>query len=494
MSAIGGAVKKIAGETAVYGMSTIVARFVNFLFVSLYTYKLTTSDYGVLTEFMAYIAILQVILTMGLETGCFRYANKEGYDPSMVFSSAFSAVTAISAVFMLIMAVFGRDMAEWMGYGGHYNCYLYIGAILFSDSVTAVFFARLRYQSKAWKFAIFKTVKIFTEAGANLLLFLLFPAYAAAVPDTVLLNFVSPVPDFTYPVFAIFLSCIVSFLLFVPDMLRLRLRADGKTLKSLLAYSLPLMVAGLPGVMNDFIDRLLFRWLNVDDTLWRSELGIYQAAVKLSVIMSLFVQMFRYAYEPFIFARAKDRDSKEVYAKIMEYFTAFCMLIFLGVVFYLDVIQLILGGDFRQGVDIVPVMLLSYMLLGMLFNASIWYKLADRPSFAIYITLAGLAVTTLVNVIFLPLYSYHAAAWGHFASYSAMLLICVLAGRKYYPVPYNWKRIFLIMGSGVLLCAAVSLVTGEMPVFWRSAVRTAAILLYAAVYVLLEKHCKPSRI
>ena len=254
-----GLLKKLAGETAVYGISTIVARFLNFLFVPLYTYTLSTQDYGVVTEFMSYIAILQVLLTMGLETGCFRYANKEGYEPDKVFSSAFTAVTFISLLFLILISVFSEPLSVAMGYTGYSKCYIYIGLILCSDSITSVLFARLRFASKAWNFAIFKVVKILTETLSNLFLFLIFPKIAIAYPNNFLLNFVPATPDFTYPIFSIVVSAIVAFALFIPQMFKLGIKVDRRLLKELLKYSLPLMIAGLPGVMNDFLDRILYR-------------------------------------------------------------------------------------------------------------------------------------------------------------------------------------------------------------------------------------------
>ncbi|MBQ2243019.1 MAG: polysaccharide biosynthesis protein [Bacteroidales bacterium] len=480
--------KKLAGETAIYGVSTILARFINFLFLPLYTYYLTTADYGVLTEFMAYIAMFQVVLTLGLETGCFRFANKEGALPAQVFSTALLSVSAVSLVFLLVMIFFGEHISVAMGYSGYYLCYVYIGLILAIDSFTAILFAKLRFETKAWKFAIFKTTKILTEVGSNVLLFLWFPKFAAAHPDTFMLKFVSATPDFSYPIFSICVSCVVALLLFVPDILKLRFELDRRVWKGLMLYSLPLMIAGLPGVINDFLDRILFRYFNVDDTLWRSDLGIYQAAVKVAVIMSLFVQMFRFAAEPFFFARARDKGSKELYAQVMEYFVAFCMLVFLGIIFYIDIIQFIVGRDFRVGMGIVPIMLLAYMMLGMLFNVSMWYKLSDKSSYAIWITMAGLLVTTVVNVLFLAKYSYWAAAWGHFASYLVMLVVSALLGNKYYRIPYKWCRILGIISGGLLLYGVNLLIPGELNLIWKLVMRTVLIFVYIAAYFLFVRY------
>ena len=454
--------KQLAGETAIYGLSTILARVINFLFVPFYTRLLTTESYGVVTEFMAYIAVLQVALVLGLETGCFRFANKDGVNPDSVYSNALAAVFGVSAAFLAAMIVFAGPIASALGYGGYESCIVYMGGILFLDSVTAIFFARLRQEHKALRFAILKTVKILTETASNLVLFFWFPSYCARVAavagkqvadlsssDIWMLNLISPTPDFSYVIFAVLVSCVVCALLFLPDFFRFTYSFDRKLLRQMLAYSLPLMVASLPGVANDFLDRYLFRFFDTGAENWRSSLGIFQAAVKLSVIMSLFIQMFRFAAEPFFFQRAGEKDTRVLYAKVMEYFTAFCGLIFLGVVLYIDLISLILGRDFRVGVGVVPVMLLSYVLLGMQFNVSMWYKLSGKTGYAIYITLAGLAVTAVVNIIFMPAYSYWASAFGHLASYLVMLTLTALLGRKFYPIPYKWGRIifsFVLMG------------------------------------------------
>ena len=439
--------KQLAGQTVIYGLSTILARIINFLFVPIYTRLLTPESYGVVTEFMAYIAVLQVVLVLGLETGCFRFANKEGVESHKVYSNAFVTVFCISATFLALMIAFSGPIASALGYAGYESCIMFMGGILALDSVTAILFAKLRQESKALKFAIFKTIKIVTETAANLILFLWFPKHCT---DGWMLNFIPAVPDFSYVIFAIFISCIVCGLLFIPEYLKLSFRLDPKLLRQMLAYSLPLMVAALPGVVNDFLDRILFRYFDTNAEAWRNSLGLYQAAVKLAVIMNLFIQMFRYAAEPFFFRRAREKDSRQLYASVQEYFTAFCGLVFLGVILYIDVIALILGPQFRSAVGVVPVMLLSYMILGMLFNVSMWYKLSGKTNMAIWITLSGLAVTAAVIILFMPKYSYWAAAYGHLASYVVMFAISSILGAKYYPIPYRWGRlagIVLLMGG-----------------------------------------------
>ena len=449
-----GVLKKLAGETAIYGLSTILARMINFFFVPIYTRILTTGEYGSYSEIMSYIAVLQVVLVLGLETGCFRFANKEE-DPQKPFGTAFATVLGLGLVFFAAVSIFSGSIASAMGYSGYGKMIVYTGAILLLDSITAILFARLRFLQKALKFAVFKTIKILSELGFNLLLFFAVPGYLAANPDSMLLNFIPATADFSYIIFAVFLSCVVCTLLFIPDLLKMKIKFSRFLWKQMMIYSIPLMVAGLPGIVNESFDRILFRFFAPEGVVWRADLGEYQAAVKLAVIMNLFIQMFRYAAEPFFFARGKN---KELLAQVMEYFTAFCVLIFLGVTLYMDIIGLILGKDFRGALGTVPFMLLSYMLLGMLFNVSMWYKLSGQTKYAISITLAGLAVTVVVNVAFMPLFSYWASVAAHVLSCMIMLCYSVWLGNRHYYIPYKWGRICrYILCGGVLFALSVVL-------------------------------------
>jgi len=477
--------KKLAGETAIYGMSTILARFINFIFVPIYTRMLTTGSYGIAAEFLAYIAMLQVILTLGLETGCFNFANKHD-KPSSVFSNALLTVGILSLLFFISMGVFAGDISSWLQYDGFSNIIWFIGSILAIDSFTSILFAKIRFEHRPIKFAVFKTIKILSETLFNFLLFFAVPSYLASHPDSFLLNFVSATPDFTYIIFAIFLSGIVSLVLFIPDLFRLKFNLNPKLWREMMLYSLPLMAAGLPGILNDFIDRPLFRFFSPEGHVWQSDLGIFQAWVKFATLMMLFIQMFRYAAEPFFFSRAKEAKSKELYASVMEHFTAFCMFIFLGMMMYLDIIALIIGRNFQSGIDIVPIMLLAYVILGMNFNVSMWYKLSGKTNYAIYITMAGLPITILINIIFMPLYSYHAAAWGHLLSYLVMFILSVYLGNKHYPIPYDWKKIITYIGSGILLYLA-SLLVPEVHFVIKYTINTILLLAFVLLYLKTEK-------
>ncbi|OJV22304.1 MAG: hypothetical protein BGO30_11390 [Bacteroidetes bacterium 41-46] len=481
----GSILRKLAGESAIYGLSTILARFINFLFVPIYTTMLSTGSYGIATEFLAYIAILQVVLTLGLETGCFNFANKKENSNS-VFSNALATVGSIALLFFAAVSIFSGDISSWMGYDGFGYVIIYIGSILAVDSFTSILFARLRFQNKAYKFALFKTIKILSETAFNFILFFGVPAYFKSHPGSLLANFISLTPDFTYIIFAIFLSGIVSLLLFIPDLTALRFKLDKKLWREMMAYSIPLMIAGLPGIINDTVDRPLFRFFTPEGLEWNSELGIFQAGVKIAVLMSLFTQMFRYAAEPYFFAREGKERSREEYAMVMEHFTAFSMFIFLGITLFIDIISLIIGKDFRAGMDIVPVMLLSYVILGMNFNVSMWYKLSGKTKYAIYITAAGLPITLAVNMIFMPLFSYHAAAWGHLASYAVMFILSTVMGKRHYPVPYNWRRISIFIITGIALYLASIPFSGGAPLV-KYAVNLLLLLTFITIYIKVEK-------
>ena len=482
--------KQLAGETAIYGLSTILARVINFALVPLYTRVLTQAQYGVVSEFMAYIAMLQVVLTLGLETGCFRYATKEGADPRQVFSNAFATVFGVCALFLACMVAFSDGISTAMGYPGFRNMIVYCGLILMVDCTTAILFAKLRHEHKALRFAVIKTAKILTEVGVNLLLYLVMAPRFAQGSSLWLTRLVSATPDFTYPVFAILVSCLVCLVLIAPELLKLSLRLDRSLIRRLLVYSLPLMVAGLPGIMNDVLDRVLMRFINADPVNWRADLGVYQAAVKLAVLMQLFVQMFRYAAEPFFFQREREKGSRKIYADVLNYFTAFCMFGFVVLMLFMDEIGLILGKDFRVGLDITPIMLMAYVLTGVLFNVNIWYKLSEKTGYAVWITLAGLAVTIVVNLIFMPRFSYRAAAWGHVASYLTMLLLTALLGRRHYPIPYHWGVVILLMAAGLGVWG-LSLLLPEMGTGLKILVHSAFVLLYlAAAFIIFAVHKK----
>jgi O-antigen/teichoic acid export membrane protein len=464
--------KRLVKDTGIYGISSILARTLNFFLLPIYTRILSEETYGVYTEIFAYIAIIQVVLIFGLETGFFRFASLDGYDSGKVFSTISCFMLIVSFAFFGLCCVFAGNIAASQNY--YPVAVVYAAGILAIDTFTSVFFARLRYNRKAIKFAVYRSIKILSEIVFNLLFLYLLPKYFVSQPHSALLNFFTPEASYVYILAAVFCSCIVSLALFIPEIIRTKYKMYIPYLKRLLIYSFPLMLAGLQGTLNDFIDRYLFRYLAPENEYsWEEQLGIFGAAVKLAVLMSLFVQMFRYAAEPYFFSEASKSDIKPVYAKVMKYFTIFCIVIFLSINFYSDILQYILGQKFRSGMIVLPIMLFAYMLSGINQNVSMWYKLASKTKIAMLITLAGLLTSLAVNLLFMPTYSYRAAAWGHVASYLVMIFISWQLSKHYYKIPYQWGSIMLYLFLGVALFFASKIV------------ETKSLLLNLTLYTVL---------
>ena len=410
---------------------------------------LTTGNYGLASELLAYIALLQVVLTFGMETGFFRFASKDKSRAEVIFSTALISLGSTSLSFLLLITLFAGPISLFAEHPANYI--IYSALILAIDCFTAILFAELRFKNKAFKFALFRTIKILSEVSFNLMLFLYLPKYFITHPDSVLLNFIPATPDYGYILMAILLSCIVSLVLFVPRLLNLHFVFSKQQFHELIIYSLPLMIAGLPGVANDFISRIFFRFFAPTTSPWQDQLGIFNANVKLAVFMVLFVQMFRYAAEPFFFSSSARDDMKKIYADVMKYFVAFCVLIFLCIAMYPELFALLLGKEFRIGIGVLPIMLIANILLGIVFNLSMWYKLSGKTRYALTITMLGLGINLLINIVFMPVYGYLAAAWGYLFSYLAMVIFSYYLSRKYYPIPYEWKTILLYLLTGVAI-------------------------------------------
>lgn len=477
-------IKQLASQTAIYGFSSIIARFINFFFVPIYTRMLSPGNYGLASELLAYIALLQVVLTFGLETGYFRFANKEKDKAGILFSTAMTWLLLTSGVFLVFVFLLSGQIGSSMG---HPAIYLkYVALILSIDCFTAIFFAKLRFDNKAWLFAVYKSIKIFSEVGFNIALFFWAPSWLAKHPDSFFLKLIPALPDYGYILLAILLSGVVSLVLFLPQILRTPIRFASEQWKNLLVYSLPLMIAGLPGVANDYVDRILFRYFSPTTSPWLDQLGIYSAVMKLAVIITLFVQMFRYAAEPFFFASAEKTNMKKIYADVMKYFVAFCMFLFLGIVFYADLFALILGEDFRGQMGVLPIVLLANILLGVSFNLSMWYKLSEHTRYAIYITVLGLVITVLLDVLFMPLYGCYAAAWSRLLSYVVMIIVSYVLSLRYYPIPYNLKAIFVYFAVGLGLFGISDLLMHQS-IWLRLSVNTVLLGMYLLFIIRFER-------
>ncbi len=445
---------------------------------------LTTGNYGLASELLAYIAILQVILTFGMETGFFNFASKDKSRSEIIFSTALLSLGATSLSFLLLIILFSSQLSIFAQHPVNYI--IYAALILAIDCFTAILFAELRFKNKAFKFATFRSIKILSEVGFNVYLFFVLPKYFISHPDSFLLKFLPATPDYGYILMAILLSCIVSLILFIPRLLNLHFVFSKKQLHELIIYSLPLMIAGLPGVANDFISRIFFRFFAPATSPWQDQLGIFNANVKLAVFMVLFVQMFRYAAEPFFFSSAAREDMKKIYADVMKYFVAFCVLIFLGIAMYPELFALFLGKEFRSGISVLPIMLVANILLGIVFNLSMWYKLSGKTHFALTITILGLVINLVINILFMPVYGFMAAAWGYLFSYLSMVIFSYYLSRKYYPIPYEWKTILLYFFTGIALYL-ISVFIAPPYLIARIALNTLYIIAFIIFVLKTEK-------
>ncbi|MDR2814466.1 MAG: polysaccharide biosynthesis C-terminal domain-containing protein [Prevotellaceae bacterium] len=479
--------KRLAGDTAIYGFSTIVARLINYLLVAYHTRVLDRAQYGVFTEFYGYATFLLVLLTYGMETGFFRFASRSNQRPNTVFSTSMLSLLTTSILFFGAVALNLSGLSAWMGYPDNRSYVLQMAAILAIDAFTAIPFARLRLLRKAKTFALFKLLNVLFYVLVSVLFFTFLPPYLAQRPNSLLLRFFSPEVSVGYIFTANLLSSLLSLALLLPVILGVKLSFSPALLKKMLVYSLPLLVAGLPGIANDYLDRVLFRHFYADPSLALDQLGVYGANAKLAVLMVLFVQMFRYAAEPFFFSYAEKTDARPIFAQVMKYFVICAMFIFLLVSLNIDIFALFTGKSFREGIGIVPVMLFANLLLGVVFNLSMWYKLSEKTKYAVYITLSGVVVTVLVNVIFIPRYGYHAAAWAHFFSYAVMLLVSYVMGQKFYPIRYDLKAIGFYVFAGLAIYAIFACCQRfDLGFAGKTALSAALLFAYLAVAILRD--------
>ena len=388
--------KGLAKDTAIYGLSSIVGRFLNYLLVPLYTNYMPkdSGDYGASVNIYAYTALVLVILTFGMETTLFRFANKEGEKPDTVFTTALATVGALAAIFLLGIFCFISPISHLLEYDDHPEYLQMMAVVVALDALQAIPFSYLRFQQQALKFAAFKLLFIVFNIVLNVFYFVVLGRTEV------------------YYVFGINLFCtaFITFF-FIPDLIRVKWQFDFALLRRMLSYSWPILVLGIAGILNQTADKIIYPLVSdaADD---RAQLGVYGACVKVAMIMAMITQAFRYAYEPLVFAKAKDRDSKEYYAQAMKYFIVFTLLAFLAVMGYMDVLKYIIGEDYREAIPTIPVVMAAEIMMGIYFNLSFWYKLIDKTIWGAWFSLAGCAVLILVNVIFIPRIGYWACAWG----------------------------------------------------------------------------------
>lgn len=439
-------VRKLAGQTAIYGMSSMVARLLNYFLVPLYTYVFATAEYGVVTEFYAYVSFLIIILTYGMETGFFRYSESE-YGFKKTYSTALGSLLTTSLLFLVIVNIFASPISNSIGYPNNTEWIRWFSVILAFDAFSAIPFAKLRYRNQAKRFALIKIINISISISLNLFFIVLCPQIAEKNPDSFLLFAYHENIGIGYIFISNLVASVLTLVLLLPDILEVKIHIDKKLWRAMIWYSLPLLIGGLAGMVNETLDRLLLkRLLPGTQEEIMSQIGIYGANYKLSILMTLFIQMFRYAAEPFFFSSAKDKTSKTLFANVMNWFVIFGLLIFLGITGYIDIIKYFIGKDYHEGLSIVPILLIANLCLGIYFNLSVWYKLNNKTRFGAYFALIGAGITLALNFILIPYIGYMGSAVATMICYASMMIISWAIGRKHYPIPYQLKTLAIYAG------------------------------------------------
>ena len=450
-----GIIKKLASQTAIYGLSSIFGRFLNYLLVPLYTYYFSAAEYGVVSEFYAYAGFLSVLLLFGFETGYFRFRDKEHAGRDVAYSTALIFVVLVNLSFFLCILLINPRLSAALNYANHPEYVLCFTLILTLDAIASIPFARLRAEEKAFRFAGIKVTEIAVTVLLSLFFIIYCPKLYAEYPQSWITKIYYPAIGIGYIFIANLIASLVKFFLLAPQLKGLAWGFDRELFGRMIRYSLPMVVIGFAGIINEMLDRALLKYLLPYDTQTNMKmLGIYSACYKLSILMSLFIQAFRYAAEPFFFAYSGNSDARIVYAEVLKYFVIFCVFIFLLVTLFIDFFKYFLGEEFRAGLEVVPVLLLANLCLGIYVNLSIWYKLTDRTLMGAIVSLAGAGLTIVLNVWWIPLFGYVGSAWATLACYASMAIVSYLLGRHYYPVAYDVKRVLAYITLGVGLYIA----------------------------------------
>ena len=474
--------KTLFKDTALYGMSSIVGRFLNYLLVPLYTAKIAASSggYGVITNVYAYTALLLVILTFGMETTFFRFVNKEGANPMRTYSTVLIMVGSVALLFVALVLAFINPVSSFMGYSAHEEYVAVMAACVAVDAFQCIPFAYLRYKHRPWKFVALKMLFIVLNITLNIVYFVVLPAmysnpsthgFAASVYD--------PNVGVGY-VFRLNLFCtaIITFF-FWKELTGFRWVFDKILFRKMLSYSWPILLLGITGILNQTADKILFPIVS-PGAEGHVQLGIYGAAAKIAMIMAMITQAFRYAYEPFVFGSAKEKGSRDTYAKAMKYFIIFTLLAYLVVVGYLDVLKYIIGRDYWEGLKVVPVVMAAEIMMGVYFNLSFWYKLIDKTIYGAWFSGVGCVVLVLINVLLIPKYGYMACAWAGVAGYGTAMLLSYFVGQKKYPINYPLKSITVYICISALFTAIMLYTPQSLPKALRLGINTLLIILFVA--------------
>ena len=486
------ALKKLAGQTAIYGLSSIIGRFLNYLLVPLYTYIFSTYQYGIVTELYSYAAFFMVIFTYGLETAFFRFYEKEGQQPA-VYSTVLWSIFTSTVILTTAVVFVAPFIAEGLGYPEHSDYIVWFGFIVGLDALASIPFAKLRAKNKALKFASFKLLNIGINIGLNLFFLLLCPYILKNYSSGTFFDMAQLIYNPEFGIGYIFISNLaasaVTFLLLIPEMKEIKIGFNKYLWKQMIMYALPLVIVGFSGIINEMIDRILLKFLlPFDNETNQSMIGIYGACYKLSLLMTLFIQAYRYAAEPFFFAQSNQKSAKTTYAATLKYFVITGLLIFLGVMLFLDILKYFIGPEFHEGLVVVPILLMANLFLGIYYTLSIWYKITDKTGLGAYIAIGGAIITIVLNIILIPEIGYVGSAWATLVCYLSMSIASYAFGQYYYKVYYNLKRISVYIIVALALFAADYLIVNEITAdLFRYGLKSLLLLLFIIIIYLLER-------
>jgi O-antigen/teichoic acid export membrane protein len=433
--------KRLAGQTAIYGLPTIAGRVLNYLLVPLYTRVFEPAEYGVVTEFYAYVAFLYVLLGYGMETAFFRF-SKTSDDGKTVFSTALLSIGFTTSIFLLAAIGLSSSIASTMGYPANREYIVWFAFILAFDALCAIPFAHLRQHGKAARFSLIRGINIFINVGLNLFFILLCPYLLNTFGHSALLDFFyDPEIGIGYIFISNLIASSLTLILLLPAVKKLKFSFDPGLWKKMISYSWPLLILGLAGIVNETFDRILLKHLLPPESDPMAQLGIYGACYKVSILMTLFIQTYKYAAEPFFFEQMKNQDATLLYARVMNYFVAICAFIFLAIMLFIDVVILFIGEEFRSGAPVIPILLMANLFLGIFYNLSVWFKITGKTLYGALISVFGMVLTLILNFILIPRIGYMGAAWATFFCYGSIMMLSYFAGRRHYPVPYNILKV-----------------------------------------------------
>ncbi len=478
--------KKLAGDTAIYGTTSILGRILNWCLAPYYSFIFAPEVYAVVTNLYAYVAFFLVLLIYGMETSYFRYASRSP-EPEKVYSTSLISLFFTSVSFIILAAAFSENIADLLDYGQHPEYITWFAIILGLDAFTAIPFARLRINNRPVKFMVIKLAGIIINILFNIFFLSVCPWLLEKNPESFIKIIYSPEIGVGYVFIVNLISSAITLFLLLPDIIKISLQFDRKILYQMLNYGFPILIVGLAGVINQNIDKILIPFLIPEDQNPMYQLGIYGQNFKLAVLMNMFIQAFRYAFEPFFFSRASSDDDPKIYATVMKYFVIFGLLIFLGMILYIDIIKVIIDKEYHEGLKVVPIILMANLFFGIYFTLSLWYKLKDMTRYGAYMALTGAFLTLILNLLLIPILGYMGSAISMLVCFLTITIMSYLWGQKYYPIPYPLKRIFTYFLVAIFIFT-LSTVTNKLIPVLEYSFNTFFFLFFTGLVYMYEKH------